>query len=280
MKRKKVKNKIIIFSAMTMLLLSAHTITYGAAPWWGGAAYEYAITNGLTSIRTTNSERNSQLKRDVSLSDLYTTILKYLELKGIAPKDRIIHHKDEMNNLDNVAKGIFNIVNDYNSKKQLTVQQYYIVENYVEHGRKTLEQYMDYSQYLTRDKLKNIDLYLALSKYQAATLIDDRAQRTRILSELGNIKNTGIIRYHILPYVSDISRQEFLLLMYDLLSDKSASDAEVIKAFQEADILRGFDTGLELDKPLTYREMYTFLYRFENFDFQQNKLLTEEETEE
>ena len=44
----------------------------------------------------------------------------------------------------------------------------------------------------------------------------------------------------------------------------------VISAFEETGVLVGFDTGLELDKKITYSEMLTFLYRFEIFDFGQS----------
>lgn len=268
---KKSSAKRIISLLVIVIMILTSTTVFGA--WWGTPGYEWALTNKLTTVKST-----SQLKRNVSLSDFYATIIKYLNLKGIEPRNETIHHEDDMDGIDNVARGIFEIINGYNNRDSITIQQYYIVENYVEHARVTLDKYMDYSQYLTRDSVKNIDLYLTLSKYKAATLIGSRVERDYILSKLGNVKNREIINYHMLPYAGDITRKEFLLVMYDLISSNELGDDAVIEAFEEAGVLVGFDTGLELDKKITYSEMLTFLYRFEIFDFEPNA--TKEEADE
>ena len=163
----KMKNIICLLLIVIMMMTST---TIFAAWHWANPGYEWALSNRLTSVKSTK-----QLDKYVTLSDFYSTVLKYLRLKGITPKNKEIHHEDAMEGLDNVAKGIFQIINDYNSKKSLTIQQYYQVDNYVEHGKKTLEKYMDYSNYLTKDSLKNIQSYLDLSKYRAATLIGNRS---------------------------------------------------------------------------------------------------------
>lgn len=258
--RKNSRLKKIISLLMIAIIVMACTNSF--AVWWGTPGYEWALSNKLTTVKST-----SQLNKNVTLTDFYTTVIKYLRLKGIEPRNETIHHEDDMDGIDNVAKGIFTIINDYNTRDSITIKQYYIVENYVKHARKTLEDYIDYSQYLTRDSLKNIDLYLTLSQYKAATLIDSRSDREYILAKVNNIKNHEIINYHMLPYAADITREEFLLVMYDLISENEMSDDAVIEAFENAGVLIGFETGLELDKKITYSEMLTFLYRFEIFDF-------------
>ena len=161
-KSSRTKKIIVMLLLVVMMLMSTNVF----AVWWATPGYEWALANGLTNVKTT-----SQLNRNVSLTDFYTTAVKYLKLKGISPRNEAIHHEDTMEGVDNVAKGLFDIINGYNSRDSLTIQQYYVVENYIEHGRQTLEKYVDYSQYMTRDSLKNIDLYLALSQYKAANLI-------------------------------------------------------------------------------------------------------------
>lgn len=254
--------KIVSLLIVVVMMMACTTVF---AVWWGTPGYEWALSNRLTPVKST-----AQLNKNVTLTDFYTTIIKYLKLKEISPRNETIHHQDDMDGIDNVAKGIFTIINNYNTKDSLTIQQYYIVENYVNHAKDTLEKYLDDSQYLTRDSLKNITLYLDLSKYRAATLIGSRSDREYILSKLGNVKNSEIINYHMLPYAGDITRKEFLIVMYDLISTNELSDEAVIAAFNEAGVLVGFETGLELDKKLTYSEMLTFLYRFEIFDFEPN----------
>ena len=242
------------------------------ALWWGTPGYEWALQSGLTGIKT-----KSQLENEVELDDLYSTILQYLSIKNVRPKNAKLHHEDKMYGLDSVAKGICDIINGYNDRDSLTIQQFYIVENYVDKGYKLLEDYKHLSNKLTRQDLKNIECYLRLSKYRAATLISDYADREYALSRLGYVKNARIVNYGIIPYSSKITRREFLILMYDLLtqsdsrqSGTKSSNEYQIDAFYDAGVLIGYDTGLELDKLLNYTEMYTFFYRFETFDFETN----------
>lgn len=269
MKKTSCSKKIISLLLLVMMLMT-NTTVFGV--WWATPGYEWALSNKLTTVKST-----SQLNKNVSLSDFYTTVIKYLKLKGITPRNETIHHQDDMDGIDNIAKGIFEIINGYNNRESITIQQYYIVENYVEHAKKTLEDYMGYSQYLTKDSLKNITLYLDLSRYKAATLIGSRSDREYILAKLRNIKNSEIIDYNMLPYAGEITRKEFLVVMYDLISTNEINEDSIIKAFSDAGVLIGLDTGLELDKRITYSEMLTFLYRFEIFDFEPNA--AKEETE-
>ena len=268
-KTSRIKKVICLLAVVSMLMMS----TTAYAVWWATPGYEWALANKLTPVKTT-----SQLNQNVSVSDFYTTVIKYLRLKGVTPRNETIYHNDDMEDIDNIAKGIFEIINGFNNRNSLTIQDYYKVENYVKHGKQTLEQYKGYSYKLTTQNLKNINLYLDLSQYKAATLIGNRSDREYILAKLGNIKNAEILNYHILPYAGEITRKEFLVVMYDLLSSTEMSEDAIIKAFNEAGVLIGFDTGLELDKRITYSEMLTFLYRFEIFDFEPNS--STEEIEE
>ncbi len=255
-------------SFLTLLLCFVVMVgSVSFAAWWGKPGYEWALTNGLTGVKT-----DSQLYQTVELDDLYATILKYLSLKGILPRDGKVHHSDKMDGMDHVAKGLCDIINGYNDRTSLTIQQFYIVENYVDKGYKLLEDYKGYSQYLTREDLKNLESYLRLSKYRAAMLIADRSDREYALSKLGYIKNSKIINYGMIPYSTKISRREFLVLMYDLLSKSSYGSDSAINIFYDSGVLIGYDTGLELDKLINYVEMYTFMHRFENFDFDSNSL--------
>lgn len=250
-------SKFIVSVLLIVITLFTSSVSFAA--WWATPGYEWALTKRLTTVKTTN-----QLKQNVIHGDLYSTIIAYLEMKGVDPEGRLVHHNDDMYGLNNVVAGLFKIINTYISKSSLTPDEYRIVESYVDHGRKTFNQY---SSYLTRDNIKNVDLYLRLAQYRAALLINDRDFRELVLSRLGNVKNSEIITYGIIPYAGEISRREFLLLMHDLLSTQNISDDEVIRNFNDAGVLLGYQSDLMLDKELTYSEMLTFLYRFEIYDF-------------
>lgn len=237
------------------------------AAWWGTPGYEWGLSKGLTPVKS-----QASLDKAVSHTDLYATILKYLKLKGVTPSGRNIHHNDDMEYLNNVVAGWFEIVNSYTSRSSLTPNQYREAAKKIDDGRRTFN---EYSRYITKNNIKNIDLYLALSKYKAATLIDDREYREYELARLGNIKNAEILSYGIIPYAGEISRREFLLLMHSLLSSRQLSGEEIIKQFNDTGVLIGYQSDLMLDKELTYSEMLAFLYRFEIFEF--NPVIEEEE---
>ena len=267
MNRKLSIKKVLVLVLIICMCMMLNASCFAA--WWGTPGYEWALSSGITGAKS-----KSQLDASVELDDLYSTIVKYLRMKSITPKSRSIYHTDPMDGMDSVARGIAEIINGYNSRSSLTIQQFYIVENYVDKGYKTLETYRTLSQTLTREDLKNIETYLRLSKYKAATLVADRDDRAYALSRVGYIKNSGIVDYNIMPYTSKISRKEFLVLMYDLISGSAknnmANADSVIQNFYNAGVLIGYDTGLELNKLLNYTEMYTFLYRFEIYDFDKN----------
>ncbi len=265
MKFHSLNKKILIITILIMTILMSSSISL--AYWWGTPGYEWALTNGLTGAKT-----KSQLDTTVELDDLYSTVLNYLAQKRIYPLNQKVRHEDKMDGMDNVARGIVDIINGFLDKKALTIQQYYVVENYTLKGYDTLETYKDYSQRLTRQDLKNLDSYLRLSRYRAATLIEDRSDREFALSRLGYVKNSKIVNYGIIPYSSKISRKEFLVMMYDLLTPSKSSPSTdfIIDSFFDTEVLIGYDTGLELDQLLTYTEMYAFLMRFETYDFATN----------
>lgn len=259
-KHLKISKNIVAILLLTIVLFTSNV---SLAAWWATPGYEWALLQGLTSVKS-----KTQLDKTVTHTDFYSTILKYLTLKGVEPKGVNVHHADDMTYLNNVVSGLFEIVNTYTTKESLTPEQYRIVENYIEHATTTFN---EYKQYLTREDIKNVDLYLALSKYKAATLINDREYKELVLSRLGTIKNSEIFSYGITPYAGEITRREFLVLMYDLLSYGSPisedSVSTVINNFADAGVLLGYQSDLMLDKPITYSEMLTFMYRFEIYDF-------------
>lgn len=270
-KHLKISKNIVAILLLTIVLFTSNV---SLAAWWATPGYEWALSKGLTSVKS-----KAQLDKTVTHTDFYSTVLKYLTLKGVEPDGKKVYHTDDMTYLNNVVSGLFEIINTYTTEDSLTPEQYRIVENYIEHATTTFNKY---KEYLTRENIKNVDLYLALSKYKAATLINDREYKELVLGRIGTIKNSEIFDYGITPYAGDITRKEFLVLMYDLLSYASnineASAPAVIDKFADAGVLLGYQSDLMLDKPITYSEMLTFMYRFEIFDF--NPVVEEEDTED
>ena len=123
---------------MLIIAVSMFSSTcFGA--WWGTPGYEWGLSKGLTSVKSQRS-----LEEPVTHADLYSTILKYLYMKGISPSYRSVHHRDDMTYLNNVVAGVFGLINNYTSRSYLTPDDYRIVESYIDHGRDTFYKYKSF----------------------------------------------------------------------------------------------------------------------------------------
>lgn len=257
---KKKSSKIIKLILILSVLFTVMSTTVFAA-WWGLPGYEWARSKRLTALAN-----NSALNNKVSHENFYSTLIKYLKYKNVTPKKNVVQH-NASNNFNKALDGIVEEINTYLNKEVLTPREYRNVATYTEHIKKTIN---ENANLLSRDNIKTINLYLSLVKYSAAVKIDDDSYRTYVLKSLGAVKYRELVTYNIKPYFGDISRGEFLVLMFSLLSERDLSEEDIIKEFSDAGVLLGFDTEgqeLGLSKNLTYAEMFTFLKRFEIFDF-------------
>lgn len=257
---KKKSSKIIKLILILSVLFAVMSTTVFAA-WWGLPGYEWARSKGLTALAN-----NSTLNNKVSHENFYSILIKYLKYKNVAPKKNVVQH-NASNNFNKALDGIVEEINTYLNKEVLTPKEYRNVATYTEHIKKTIN---ENAGLLNRDNIKTINLYLSLVKYSAAVKINDDSYRTYVLNGLGAVKYRELVTYNIKPYFGDISRREFLVLMFSLLSERDLSEEDIIKEFSDAGVLLGFDTEgqeLGLSKNLTYAEMFTFLKRFEIFDF-------------
>lgn len=263
---KKIIRLSIYFIIMTVILMSTSCF----AAWWGTPGYEWALSKDLTSIKT-----QAQLNREVTLSDYYNIILKYLKMKNVYPSGRIVQNLY----VDGIYNGTINgLVKDINSYigsgvSQLSPQRYRVVEDLILHGKK---QIVEYSSLLYRDDLKNLDLYFDLARLRAAMLLSEntkieREYKSSVLYSLRNTKYATSLQYGILPMCgSDVARQSFLVLMHNLLSGHDSSAESILTAFHESGVLIGYSNSIydpKLRRGLTYAEMFAFLARFETYDF-------------
>ena len=108
---------------------------------------------------------------------------------------------------------------------------------------------------------------MSLARYKAAKLIDNTVYRTQEVAKNSNVKFAEILDYGIKPYYGNITRKEFLILMFSLLSDQKIPEEDILQQYNESGVLIGYNSDLMLQKEITYSEIFTFLYRFEAFDF-------------
>lgn len=259
-------NIIKIVMSLTILLTTLSSATFAA--WWGTPGYEWARSKGLTTMAN-----NSALNNKVSHENFYATVLKYLAYKGVYPKGSVMQNVGEYKSQNKMLEQyVKQINNNYASKSSLTIDEYRAFATNVEHVKNIIS---DNADLLNRDDLKELNLYLSLTKFECANKIDDRDYRNLVLLNLaptkthnvGAVKYKDLVEYGIKPYLTDISRKEFLVLMFSLLSEQNVSEDEIINQFSESGVILGYSNSLMLEENLTYAEMFTFFRRFETFDF-------------
>ena len=254
---KKFSSLIKTILILTVILENIATVTLAA--WWGTPGYEWCFSKGITTIMT-----QKEMNQSVSSADFYAIVLRYLKYKGVEPGRTPIQTKGDTTQMNSALLGMMQDINEYITKTSLTPNQYRQVITYMDHAKGIVEQQQ---RLLSRDNIKSFNLYMSLARYKAASLIDNSIYRIQEMGKYGNVKFTEILDYDINPYYGNITRREFLILMFSLLSDQDITEEEMLKQYNESGVLVGYNNDLMLQKEITYSEIFTFLYRFEAFDF-------------
>lgn len=274
------KKSRILFVMMFVVCMLIGSNCYAA--WWGTPGYEWALARRLTPIKT-----QSQLNKDVTVDDYYNTILKYLSMKNVGYKQDVMQDFQVDGLYNGFIEGLVKDVSSYVKvdTKELSPKQYRNVAKLIDESKVLME---GYSNYLFRDDLKELNLYLDLSKYRAAMLLAENSKiekeyKNNVLYGLRNTKHTSSLKYGIMPMCGEVTRGEFLVLIHRIMSDDATLSADaILKSLNEAGVLLGYDNSLYLQQNLKYSEMLTFFYRFEAYDFTSinEPEKTEDETKE
>ncbi len=264
---RKFKNFIKVSLIVVVVLVSLSTATYAA--WWGTTGYEWCFAKGITPIMT-----RKQMNQTVTQADFYAIVLRYLNLKEVKPGRKVIQTIGDTSQMNSALLGMIDDINDYIVKGSLTPNEYRQVITYAEHAEDIVQKQQNL---LTKNSVKSFSLYMSLAKYKAATLIDNSTYRSQEIAKHGNVKFSEIFKYGINPYYGNITRKEFLVLMFSLLSDQGVSEEEIITQYNESGVLEGYEGDLMLEKEIKYSEIFAFLRRFETFDF--NPIIEEEKEE-
>lgn len=229
------------------------------AAWWGTPGYEWCFSKGITKMMSQKSMDNI-----VSQEDFYAILLRYLKYKGVSKNREVKQSVSGVSSMNSALVGMMNDVDQYITMQSLTPNQYRQAITYIEHAEKIVEKQQSM---LNKSEIKSFYLYLSLARYKAAMLIDDATFRAQEKANYSNVKYAEILEYGIAPYYGNVTRKEFLVLMFSLLSDQKIQEEEILNQYNEAGVLQGYEDDLMLTKGLTYSEMFTFLYRFEIFEF-------------
>ena len=257
----------ILKRTLILIIVLANIATVTFAAWWGTPGYEWCFSKGITPMMS-----QKEMNKNIEQEDFYEILLRYLKYKNVDKGRNVIQTVGSTRHINSALIGMMNDVNNYLIMKELTPNQYRQVITYINHAERLVE---SQQKLLNRAEIKSFYLYLSLAKYKAAMLINDVEFRLREMAVHSNVKYAEILEYGIEPYYGNVTRREFLILMYSLLSDQKVTESEMITQYNEAGVLVGYENDLMLEKEMTYSEMFAFLYRFEIFEF--NPIEEEEE---
>lgn len=249
----------VIKTSFILAVILANMLTVTLAAWWGTPGYEWCFSKGITNIMT-----QKEMNQSVSQADFYAIVLRYLKYKGIEPGRPIIQSLGDTTGMNSTLLGMMYDIDEYITKESLTPDEYRQVITYMTHAEGIVEKQQNL---LSRDNIKSFNLYISLAKYKAATLINVSTLRSQEIPKYSNVKFVEILDYGIKPYYGNITRREFLILMFSLLSDQKVTEEEIIEQYNDSGVLIGYNNDLMLEKEITYSEIFTFLYRFEAFEF-------------
>ena len=249
----------ILKRTLILIIVLVNITTVAFAAWWGTPGYEWCFSKGITKVMT-----QKEMNKTVEQEDFYAILLRYLKYKNVDKERSTIQTSGDVSRMNSALLGMMNDVNEYLILEELTPLQYRQVITYIEHAEIFVE---NQQAMLDRDQIKSFYLYLSLARYKAAMLLNDATYRLKEMAAQGNVKYSEILEYGIEPYFGKVTRKEFLVLMYSLLSEQKLSENEIIKQYNESGVLVGYENDLMLKKEMTYSEMFTFLYRFEAFEF-------------
>ena len=202
-----------------IILANIATVTFAA--WWGTPGYEWCFSKGITTIMT-----QKEMTKKVSQADFYAIVLKYLRYKGVEPGRNVMQTVGDVSSMNSTLLGMMNTIDKYVIKDSLTALEYRQVMTYMEHA----EEIVDKQQNLiSRDDIKAFKLYMSLARYKAAKLIDNTVYRTQEVAKNSNVKFAEILDYGIKPYYGNITRKEFLILMFSLLSDQKIPEEDILR---------------------------------------------------
>lgn len=257
----------VLKKSLILIIVLANISTVSFAAWWGTPGYEWCFSKGLTTMMS-----QKEMNQTVSQKDFYAILLRYVKYKGVEKGKEVVQTSGSLKNVNSALVGMMNEINEYLVMKTLTPNQYRQVTTYIGHADRIVNEQLELLEsgkrnLISRKEIESFKLYLSLAKYKAAMLLNNPEIRRNEIAANSNVKYAEILEYGIEPYYGNVTRRDFLILMFSLLSEQRLTENEILKQFNETGVLVGYDDDLMLSKELTYSEMFTFLYRFEIFEF-------------
>lgn len=244
--------KIVMIMMITIMLAVPATVNAS----WYSEAYTWANSEGIIAKKT-----DAQLAKSVEPAEFYTMLFRYLKLVDVAPRTE---YDDYFKMDDYKADNYILVATDrqltsYAMKEWLTATEHKKAAELIKNARNILERN---PQYFEEAEKKSIEYYLDVMSYILYNKIYDYSYKKQV--HVQQPKNGELfIEYKLLPYYGEITRKEFLNIIYyyTVAQGSTFSSGVTVGYYRYYDVLRGYNHNLMLTEKLTYAHFVTFISR-------------------
>lgn len=241
--------KFVLIMLMTIII--SIPVTANAA--WYSNGYAWANSKGIIEKKT-----DAQLLTNVAPADFYAMLFKYFDLINVnIPASYFKMDDYKTDNYILVATD--RQLTTYASKDWLTNDEYKKAVTLIENARNILDKN---AKYFTESEKQSIEYYLTIMEYLMYTKIYDNDYKSQVY--VAKPKNADLfIEYKLIPFYGEITREEFLNLVYKYTVADGAtfSSGVTVGYYKYYDVLRGYDNNLMLTDRLNYAHFVTFISR-------------------
>lgn len=244
--------KVAVIMLVLIVMISTLTNCCFAAS-WVNQGYAWARNNNLISAKTTN-----ELLKDITISDYYTILFRYFDLKGLEPST--VYYKAEDYKSDNyILVATDRQLTELARKEWLTNNEFKRAEGLITNARNVLDRN---AKYFTQEEITSIKFYLDNIHYILYSKIYDYEYKSQISVKKTNFSDR-FIKYRIIPSYGNITREEFLNLMFHFTQadGRTFNTAKTIDFFVDQKVLLGYNNNLMMTSRLNYAHITTFLSR-------------------
>ena len=251
--------RIVLMMLMTIIIL----VPGIANASWYSEPYNWAYSSGIIGKKS-----DKQLMENVSSQDFYTILFKYFEMKGVQPSYEYFK-MDDYKTDNYILVATERQLSTLASKDWLTNDEYKKAVTLIENANNILEKN---SKYFEASEIESIKYYLDVMDYILYTKIYDYEYKQQVIYDYEHSKQIYVtkpknadlfIKYKLIPYYGDISREEFLNLMYHytVAEGMTFSTGVSVGYYKYNNVLLGYQNNLMLTLKLNYAHMVTFLSR-------------------
>ena len=249
------KRKNSIISLICIIVCMVFSNVSMAATWYSDG-YSWARSNGIIGGKTHN-----QLMSYVSAKEFYTMFFKYLDYVGASSINQTYVKIDDYKSDNYILVSVDRQLTQLAKKDWITNDEYKRAVALIENARNILN---TNAEYFTTQESDSIHYYLDIMNYILYTKIYDYEYRLQVYCK----KPSGVDKfekYKLIPYYGQITREEFLnlLYMYRVKQSNNFSTTDCVTYFMRNGVLLGYDNNPMLSMKLTNAHLVTFIYRME-----------------